>query len=207
MRRIVLVSVLALLVTGASAQGRGGGVRGGVHGGIAFRPAFSGGHGYGQIPGGHGYGHLPDGSGHRPYGYGYLGGGYGYGYAGDDYVPYDAGGGYTYPPQPVFVMSPPPPPPVIQPPARPVLTNYTWPATSEHSPAVAPGAEAQTFGIVLKDGSTLAATAVVASDDVLHIVDPDERHMRVSMSAVDRAATLKLNRERKLDLYLPASQR
>ena len=45
-----------------------------------------------------------------------------------------------------------------------------------------------------------------ASDDVLHIVDPDERHMRVSMSAVDRAATLKLNRERKLDLYLPASR-
>jgi hypothetical protein len=193
--RIVLVSLLALLVTGAPAQGRGGGMRGGGgHGGIAFRPAFSGGHGYARVP--RGRGRLPYG-----YGYGYLGGGDGYGYAGGDYAPNDAGAGYAYAPQPVFVMQP-PPPPVIEPPARPVLTNYTWPAPSG---TTVPEGQPQTFGIVLKDGSTLMATTVVASDDVLHYVDPDERHMRVSMSAVDRAATLKLNRGRKLVLYLPAS--
>jgi hypothetical protein len=174
-------------------------MRGGGHGGIEFRPAFTGGHGSGRVSGGRGYGRLPYG-----YGYGYLGGGgYGYGYAGGDTTSYDAGGSYAYAPQPVFVM-PPPPPPVIEPPARPVLTNYTWPAVAPGAAAAAEG-ETQTFGIVLKDGSTLAATTVVASDDVLHYVDPDERHMRVSMSAVDRRATLKLNRERKLDLYLPAS--
>jgi hypothetical protein len=94
---------------------------------------------------------------------------------------------------------------VVEPPARPVLTNYTWPAAARPSAAVAPEGETQTFEIVLKDGSRLAATTVVASDDVLHYVDPDERHMRVSMSMVDRAATLKLNRERRLTLYLPAS--
>jgi hypothetical protein len=200
MRRIVLVSLFALLVTAASAQGRGGGARGVAHGGIAFRPAFTGGHGYGSLPSGRGYGHLSG-------GYGYLGGGYGYGYSDGDTAPYDAGG-YAFSPQQVYLDPSPAPPPVIQvapKPAHPVLTNYTWPAVSAPSAAAAPEAEAQTFGIVLKDGSTLAATTIVAADDVLHYVDPDERHMRVSMSAVDRAATLKLNRERKLDLYLPAS--
>ena len=149
-----------------------------------------------QVPGARSYRHLP-------YGYGYLGGGYGY--SGDDSA-YDAGSAYAYAPQPVFMMQPPITPPVVEPPrpAHPVLTNYTWPAPAQ-SAAVAPEAEMPIFGIVLKDGSTLAATTVVASDDVLHLVDPDERHLRVSMSAVDRAATLKLNRERKLDLYLPAS--
>lgn len=53
----------------------------------------------------------------------------------------------------------------------------------------------------------LAATTVMAADDVLHYVDPDERHMRISMRVVDRDATMKLNRERKLYLYLPASPR
>jgi hypothetical protein len=54
--------------------------------------------------------------------------------------------------------------------------------------------------------STLSAVAVVASDDGLHCVDPDERHLRISMSEVDRAATLKLNRARNLNLHLPAAQ-
>lgn len=199
MRRIVLVSLFALVVAGASAQGRGGRARGVAHGGIAFRPAYTGGYGYGQVPGGRSYRHLP-------YGYGYLGGGYGSSYSGDDFA-YDAGGTYAYAPQPIFMLQPPMAPPVVEPPrpAHPVLTNYTWPAASAPSAAVAPEAEAPTFGIVLRDGSTLAATTVVASNDVLHIVDLDERHIRVSMSAVDRGATLKLNRERKLDLYLPAS--
>jgi hypothetical protein len=201
MRRIVLVSLFALLVSGASAQGRGGGARGIARGGIAFRPAFSGGHGYGSLPVSRGYGRLPN-------NYGYLAGGYGYGYAGDDTAPYDAVGGYAYVPQPMYLDPSSAPPPAIQvetKPAHPVLTNYTWPVASAPNGAVVAEGQTQTFGIVLKDGSTLAATTIVAADDVLHYVDPDERHMRVSMSAVDRAATLKLNRERKLTLYLPAS--
>jgi hypothetical protein len=48
--------------------------------------------------------------------------------------------------------------------------------------------------------------SIFASDDGLHYVDPDARHLRIAMSEVDRAATLKLNRARNLDLYLPAAQ-
>jgi hypothetical protein len=91
-----------------------------------------------------------------------------------------------------------------------VITEYKWPAASAASSRSAPSAtsesDPQDFAIVLKDGSTLSAVAVFASDDDLHYVDPDERHLRISMSEVDRAATLKLNRARNLDLYLPAAQ-
>ena len=47
---------------------------------------------------------------------------------------------------------------------------------------------------------------VFAADDGLHYVDPDARHLCITMSKVDRAATLKLNRARNLNLYLPAAQ-
>jgi hypothetical protein len=88
--------------------------------------------------------------------------------------------------------------------------EFKWPAagaaSSPSAPAATSGSEAQTFGIVLKDGSTLSAVSVFSSDDGLHYVDPDARHLRVLMSEVDRAATLKLNRARNLDMYLPAAQ-
>jgi hypothetical protein len=78
--------------------------------------------------------------------------------------------------------------------------------TIDYKRASAPSeGELQSFGIVLKDGSTLSATTIVASGNVLHYVDQEERYMRVSMSQVDREATLKLNRERKLTLHLPAT--
>jgi len=132
---------------------------------------------------------------------------YPYGSGGYGYSSYDTGGYYGYLPQPVFLIQQPPPPPVFQPPPRPahsVIADYKWPGLAS---STLPEAETQTFGIVLKDGSMLAATTVMAADDVLHYVDPDERHMRISMRDVDRAATMKLNRERKLNLYLPASPR
>jgi hypothetical protein len=66
--------------------------------------------------------------------------------------------------------------------------------------------ETQNLGIVLKNGSTLSAVSVFATDDGLHYVDPDARHLRISMSEVDRAATLRLNRARNLNLHLPAAQ-
>jgi len=110
--------------------------------------------------------------------------GFGYAYLPSDYG-YDSAAAYAYTPQPIlFVQQP---PLVIQPPAQ-------------HA------AEPQFFAIVRKDGSTLSALTVFASDDGLHYVDPDERHLRISMSEIDRAATLKLNRARNLNLYLPAPQ-
>jgi len=67
-------------------------------------------------------------------------------------------------------------------------------------------AEPQAFAIVLKDGSTLSAVSVFASEDGLHYVFPDERHLRISMAEVDRAASLELNRARNLNLYLAVAQ-
>jgi hypothetical protein len=137
---------------------------------------------------------------------------YGFGSA---YQPYDTGAAYGYEPQPaVFVQQPllvvQPPAPPVQPPSPPKVTEYKWPVATAASPASAPSttsaSEPQPLAIVLKNGSTLSAVSIFASDDGLHYVDPDARHLRISMSEVDRAATLKLNRARNLDLYLPAAQ-
>jgi hypothetical protein len=91
-----------------------------------------------------------------------------------------------------------------------VILEYKWPAadaaSSPSAPSTTSGSEPQDFALVLKDGSTLSAVTVYASDDGLHYVDPDEKHLLISMSAIDRAATLKLNRARNLNLFLPAVQ-
>ena len=135
----------------------------------------------------------------------------GFGYA---YLPSDYDSGYA--PQPAVFIQPPPVQPLLQPlllvqpparpvePDRPMVTEYKWPAAkADSSPS---DSEPQVFAIVLKSGTTLSALTVFASDDGLHYVDPDERHLLISMSEVDRAATLKLNRARNLNLYLPAAQ-
>jgi hypothetical protein len=188
MRRTILLSLFGLLaVSGASdacAQRRGG-----------AGPGFA--------QGGHGFSRARAVS---PYGFGYA------------YLPYDSGDAYSNAPQPVLFVQQPPPflpiveqsvHPVVQPPVHPVVTDYQWPAAAASSPSAlskTSESEPQAFAIVLKDGSTLSATAVFASDDGLHYVDPDERHLRISMREVDRAATLKLNRARNLNLHLPAAQ-
>jgi hypothetical protein len=183
MRRTILLSLFALLAVSAAneacAQRRGGAGPGFARGRFGFSRA--------RVV--------------SPYGFGYA------------YPPYDSG--YAYAPQPVLFVQQPPPfvqppaPPVVEPPGHPVVTDYKWPAAGAASPPSAHSttseSEPRVFAIVLKDGSTLSAVAVLASDDGLHCVDPDERHLRISMSEVDRAATLKLNRARNLNLHLPAA--
>ena len=100
----------------------------------------------------------------------------------------------------------PPAPPVFKATGHAVVTEYKWPAADLAASPSANTMEPESFAIVLKDGSTLSAVMVFASDDGLHYVDPDERHLCVAMSKVDRAQTLKLNRARNLNLYLPAAQ-
>ena len=171
MRRIILLSLFALLVSDANAQHRGGIGHGFGRSGFRFKRAPS----------------------VFPYGFGY------------GLQPYDVSTPYGYSPQPIIFVQQPPPPAIVQPPPRevhPVIIDYKQPVPNPSAPSEG---EPQPFGIVLKDGSTRSATAVVASDDVLHYVDPEERHMRISMNEVDREATLKLNRERKLTLWLPAT--
>jgi hypothetical protein len=184
MGRTILLSLFVLLAVSAAndacAQRRGGAGLGFVRGGFGFRRARA----------------------VSPFGFGYA------------YLPYDSDAAYAYAPQPVlFVQQPslfvqPSAPPVIEPPVHPVVTDYKWPAagTASSPSALSTTSEPEAFAIVLKDGSTLSAVSVVASDDGLHCVDPDERHLRISMSEVDRAATLKLNHARHLNLHLPAAQ-
>jgi hypothetical protein len=185
MRRTILLGLFALLAVSAAndscAQRRGGAGSGFARGGFGFSRA--------RAVSRHGFSYA--------------------------YLPYDSGDAYAYAPQPVFLQQPPlyvepPAPPVVEPLGHPVVTDYKWPAAGAASSLSALSttseSEPQAFAIVLKDGSTLSAVTVVASDDGLHYVDPDERHMRISMSEVDRAATLKLNRARNLNLHLPAAQ-
>ena len=187
MRRTILFSLIALLAVNAAndacAQRRGGGGPGFARRGYGFSRARA----------------------VSPVRFGYA------------YMPYDSSAAYDdYAPQPVLLVQQPPlfvqaaAPAVVPPTGNAVITEYTWPAekaaSSPSAHSTSSESESQTFGIVLKNGSTLSAVSVFASDDGLHYVDPDARHMRISMRAVDRAATLKLNQARNLDLYLPAAQ-
>jgi len=124
---------------------------------------------------------------------------------GSGYLPYETDDSYAYGPQSVVRVQPPSPPVIESPPpeVHPVVKGYAWDAAATAAPDAS---ETQRFGIVLRNGTTLSAVMVVTSGDQLQYVDEDERHLRVEMSEVDRPATLKLNRERKLMLHLPASE-
>ncbi len=199
MRRTILLSLFTLLAVSAAndacAQRRGGAAPGFARGGFGLSRARA------VSPFGFGFSRARAVS---PYGFGYP------------YLPFDSDAAYDYAPQPVLFVQQPPlsvepaAPPVVEPPAHPVVTDYKWPASGAASSpsalSITSESEPQVFAIVLKDGSTLSAVTVVASDDGLHCVDPDERHLRISMSQVDRAATLKLNHARNLNLHLPAAQ-
>ena len=139
--------------------------------------------------------HFFPSSGFFPYAYPLFGGGYDYG----------------YPPEPNVIVIQQPAPQVIvqQVPrevVRPEIHDY-----KEPPPAVAaapPGAntEGATFMIALNDGSRKSANAVWVQNGALHYVDTEDRHHQVPLQSVDRQSTRKLNRERKLDFWLPAAQ-
>lgn len=211
MRRIILLTLFAFLAstTHAPAQRRGGGMGAGAARGAAA-PSFNrGAYGYGRgayrapYAPGYGYGYAP-----YAYGPGY-GYGYGLGYADlddYDYPPSYAAAPYPYPVDPTTIIVPPPPRNVAPPrEVHPLVVDYSdkdWPAEAPTQAAAA--AALPDFAIVLKNGTTLSATTVVATDNVLHYVDPDERHMQIAMSEVDRDATRKLNLAHNLNLHLPS---
>ena len=136
-------------------------------------------------------------SGFFPYAFPLFAGSYDYGYAG-------------YAPEPSIIIVQQPSPQVIvqQAPPAPVrseIHDYKEPAPLPTTPPIAKGEEV-TFLIALNDGSVHAASAVWVQDKVLHYIDSDDRHHEVPLQSVDRALTRRLNRERKLDLWLPAAQ-
>ncbi len=201
MTRIICLSLFALLVNDATAQhgGRAGGFGRGGTGPGSGRSGFA--------PGGPRQGQLRSSAVARgvgfnrgtsvfPYGFG------GFGYP-DGSLPYDAGNEYGYPPEPAIIT-------VQQPPheVHGVIHDYT-PAAPSTATSSFKG-EPPTFGIVLKDGSTRSALAVVVEDDalmghVLKYTDPEGRNLQVPLGKVDREATRNLNRERNLSFWLPAT--
>ncbi len=202
MKKIIWLSLFVLLATDASAQRSGFG-----HGGFG-RGGFGPGPGRGGFArGGFRQGPFRGQFVNRgfefnrrfsapPYGFGWFG------YPGD-FVPYD----YGYPPQPIqpnviVVQQPPTPQASTQAPpeVRAVIHEYA-PA----APTVTKPSAGALFGIVMKDGSTRSATALVVNDDVLKYIDPDDRNLQVPLDQVDREATRKLNRERNLSFWLPAT--
>ena len=201
MRNAILLALFAPLVLAvphqAPAQHHGGAERGGSRGGHEF------------------HGNRGDHEFNRNRGNGWGGSPYGYGFAylppyDDGYLPADVDNDYAYQPAPLdYYQQPPQPiqPPAARKPVRPVVQEYNWLAAGTTSSTSSPAdAEPQTFAIVLKNGSTLSATMVLASADSLHYIDTDGRLQRVDLAEVDRAATLKLDRARNLSLYLPAAQ-
>jgi hypothetical protein len=117
-----------------------------------------------------------------------------YGYGSASYVPTPSIVVLQQPP--LYVVVPPPP---TDPPKSEIHEYH------EHATTSAPSTpeEAQAFAIVLKDGSVLSAVAVTVQDGAIYCVEPDGSHRLVALESVDREATGRLNRERKLRLQLP----
>ena len=108
----------------------------------------------------------------------------------------------AYEPAPSVVMVQQPPlyvvvPMAPSPPPKAEMHEYPHPSAV---------GEEQAFAIVLKDGSVHSAVAVTVQANGLYYVEPDGAHRLVKLDALDREATARLNRERKLQLQLPAAQ-
>ncbi len=127
-------------------------------------------------------------------------------------LPLFAGGSdYGYPSSPniIIVQQPAPQMIVQQTPrdvVRPEIHDYKEsPPAAAAAPPTARGEEAA-FVIALNDRSYHSANAVWVQNNVLHYIDREDRHHQVPLQSVDRESTRKLNRERKLDFWLPAAQ-
>ena len=89
---------------------------------------------------------------------------------------------------------------------RPEIRDYKEPGPATAATPPTAEAEGATFVIALDNGSHHSANAVWVQNGVLHYIDSEDRHHQVPLKAVDRELTRKLNRDRKLNLWLPAAQ-
>lgn len=198
MKRDIWICLFALFVVPVFGQHSGGGV--------------SPGHGGGLAPGGFGAGHarFRSGIGLRPMGFShrFRSSLLPYGYPLFDYG-YDYSGYNEYPPEPNVIVVPQPAPQMtMQAPREPVqaaIHEYRE-APTVLPAAPAPKGEEVAFVIALNDGSRRSANAVWVQDNMLHYIDPDDKQQQISMRSVDRQSTRRINRERNLDLSLPAAQ-
>jgi len=180
-----------------------GGFRGGI--GSGFRGGY-GGFGYGYGYRGYGYG-LGFYGGYYPYGYGYWPGYYDYYPYNYSYSPYAYGyGSYNtspnvtvvYPQQtqasgPVYVER-----------ASPVIHEY-----DQYGQEVAPsggsggGSASPIYLIAFQDHAIRAAAAYWVDGRTLHYITLQHEEKQTPLDTVDRDLSLRLNRERHVQLQLP----
>ncbi|HKE20906.1 MAG TPA: hypothetical protein VKB88_00870 [Bryobacteraceae bacterium] len=97
-------------------------------------------------------------------------------------------------PSPFF--GPPPVPP--SPPARSVIREYNWPASTSPS--------ASTISLVLKDGTVRLAIAVWTEEATVHYTGRDGTVGRLPLDAINREATTRANAAGQVAVWLPASR-
>lgn len=205
------------MASGGVRGGIGGGVRGGIGGGFrggigsGFRggigTGFRGGYGYNRGFG-VGFGYY---GGYYPWGYGY--GGYGYWPGYYDYYPYDSydspyayGYGYGYgsyntSPNVTVVYPAQNPGPVYVERATPVSHQY-----DEYGQEVASsggGGSSPIYLIAFQDHTIRAAASYWVEGRTLHYVTLQHEERQAQLDTVDRDFSLRLNRERRVQLQLP----
>ncbi len=199
MNRVIWLCLFLLFVVPASGQHRGGFGAGLGRGGVV-----SGGFGRGRFRGGVVIGRFNRSGFSRRFSRFW-------GLYPDAYPLFDGGYDYGYPSSPniIIVQQPAPQMIVQQAPhevVRPEIHNYKEsPLAATAAPPTANTEEA-TFVIALNDGSRPSASAVWVQNSTLHYIDTEDRQHQVPLKSVDRESTRKLNRERKLDFWLPAAQ-
>jgi hypothetical protein len=85
--------------------------------------------------------------------------------------------------------------------AHPAMHEYK--EAAETSSALS-GAQQPVFTLAMKDGTTTPAILVWVQKGVLHYIDPAGKTVHVPLSTLDRDATQRLNRDKNLELHLPA---
>lgn len=88
-------------------------------------------------------------------------------------------------------------------PARLEIREYKGPAPEEAQPAAGAPRAAQMFTIALRSGARDSAMAAWVENDCLSYLNERGRRQTVSLTAIDRDATERLNREKNLSLWLP----
>ena len=83
--------------------------------------------------------------------------------------------------------------------AQAVVNDYKWKDDS----VAAAGNSSTLITIVLKDGTLRYAVATWVQDRQLHYIDSEDKQEVLSSDRIDRAATQRLNEEKKLHLQLP----
>ena len=172
---------------GGGFRGGFGGFRGGFGRGFYGRNRFFFGFGLGFYP----YSYWPY---YYDYGYPYYGYNYGYPYSAYDY-------GYSSAPAVVY-QSDPAPVTIYESPraARPETREYSTAPSAQSN-------EKPIYLIAFKNQDNLrAAEAYWVTGGTLHFITLQHEQRQAPLDSVDRALTYRLNRERRVDFHLPATE-